>query len=121
MQVIWKDATGFEPDANGKAYAAEFKGIESKMDKDCAIFRFVDNPDDRAGDQAYFLPLHKLDSGDVKTTIEFLMDPDALFKEWLEDHGTKKQLRVALNVDVKKEGREKSSTRGKGGGGGGTA
>jgi hypothetical protein len=113
MQVIWKDATGFETDPDGKAYVAEFQGIEKKMEQDCAIFRFIEIPDGRTSDQPYLIPLAKIETGDIQVTVEFLLDPDALFSEWLQEHGTKKKPRLG----VKQEGEtSKSSTRGGGGG-----
>jgi hypothetical protein len=114
MQVIWKDATGFEAAADGKTHTAKFQGIEQRMDKDCAIFEFIESLDDRKSDQPYFIPLDKIQAGDIKVTVEFLLDPNALFSEWLKEHGTQKRPRPV----VKQEGGEtsKSSTRGGGSG-----
>jgi hypothetical protein len=80
------------------------------MDKECAIFNFIESPDGRA-DLPYFIPLDKFEADDVKITVEFSFNPDALFQDWLREHGTRKQRRV----NVKQEGGSK------GGGGGGSS
>jgi hypothetical protein len=101
MQVIWKNSTGFESTADNKAHAAEFKGIEQRMDNDCAIFRFIESPDGRASDQPYFIPLAKIETGDVKIDVEFFFDPDELLTEWLQEHGTQKQRRISVKQESK--------------------